>query len=423
MKLLTFLGTTNYQPATYVWRSPDGRQYEHATRYAPAAACRFLRADGIIVLATSEACAVHLAGLRQEVDPAVDISVEPIPGGANEQELWQIFGAVARCARQAPSVALDITHGFRSLPVIALLAVAFLRAVHRVEVERVVYGALQACDTSVKPPRAPLFDLTPMLSLLEWAIAADRLIRSGDARDMAACLRGAAPPWPQPQLFPLRSKITRLSTKLDEVSNDLRLIRAYDTLEAAERLSRELAEAEQCAASVPPFAELLAEVRATFTGHALAKPAAPENVAACLERQRALIRWYLSHQYYVEAATLAREWVVSWWAVAQQGKADLLSRDTRDAAEHALGELHAANKCGCLAERASGLPEQVARLWSRIIDVRNDIDHAEMRRGALAPSKLIERIEQCVGEIEKLPLPHQPVAGPVQMPGPDAPVR
>jgi len=409
MKLLTFLGTTSYQPATYVWRSPDGEQHEHTTRYAPAAAYRFLRADGIVVLATSEACAAHLAGLRQEVGPAVDISVEHIPGGANEQELWQIFAAVARCARQGPAMALDITHGFRSLPLIALLAVAFLRAVHRVEVERVVYGAWEARDTRVDPPRAPLFDLTPMLSLLEWAIAADRLIRSGDARDMAACLRDAAPPWPQAQqagLLRLKSKISRLSRGLDDISHDLRLIRPYLTLEAAHRLTSQLAEAEECAASVPPFAELLAEVRATFAGHALAKPDAPENVGACLQRQRALIRWYLDRQYYVEAATLAREWVVSWWAVAQQGKVDLLAKDTRHAAEHALGELHAADKCGCLAKRAAGLPEQVARLWSRIIDVRNDIDHAGMRRGALPPSRLLENIEQCVSEIEKLPLPH-----------------
>lgn len=406
MKLLTFLGTTPYRPATYVWRSPDGKQHEHTTRYAPVAACRFLRAEGVVVLATPQACAAHLEGLCQELGSAVSISVEQIPGGANEQELWQVFGAVARCARQGPSVALDITHGFRSLPQVALLAVAFLRAVRRVEVERVVYGAWEASDTSVDPPRAPLFDLTPMLSLLQWAIAADRLIRTGDARDMAACLRSAAPPWPaaqHPDLLPLRSKITRLSTKLDEVSNDLRLIRPYHTLEAADRLSRELAEAEECAASVPPFAELLAEVRATFTGHALAKPAAPENLAASLDRQRALIRWYLDHQYYVEAATLAREWVVSWAAV-RQGARDLADAGARQAAERALGELHAAAKGRCLADHPSGVPAQVAPLWSLLCHVRNDIDHAGMRRGALAPAKLIEKIEQCVGDIERLPL-------------------
>lgn len=401
MILLTFLGTGRYEQATYLWRTPVGALLEHSARYAPAATSHFLQPDSVIVLVTSEARAAHMAALRQEIGPGVDIQEEEIPVGKNEQELWEIFRAVASCAGQKGSVALDITHGFRSLPLVAVLAVAFLRAARQVDVAHIVYGAWEARDASVVPPRTPLFDLTPMLSLLEWAIAAERLRSLGDARDMADLLRAARPAWTDcAQSVPLRElnrDLGRLSNKLDEISLDLQFIRPHDTLRAAHDLSDQLENAEAFAPSVRPFAEVIAQVRNSFAGLALAEPTQPESLCANLKQQRCLIHWYLERQYYVQAVTLAREWMVS-LHVVRQGGADLMDRSARGRAEELLGRMHA-------DVRAGRSDERLGKLWGLLCDVRNDINHAGMRRGALKPATLVEKIEYCVGEIDRLPIP------------------
>lgn len=411
MKLLTFLGTGRYQRTTYVWQPADGERHEHTAQYAPAATCHFLRPDAVFVFTTQDAQEAHFTSLCRELGNAVHARPVDIPSGCNEQELWQIFAAVAGCVEHGDTVTLDITHGFRSLPAIGIFVAAFLRTARQVQVEHIVYGAWEARDASVEPPRTPLFDLTPMLSLLEWAVAADRLLRLGDARDMAELLRAARPPWPEcardPSLHGLSRELGRLSAKLDEISHDLQFIRPHATLDAAHKLSRQLAQAEDCAASVRPFAELLAQVRSAFAGLALTEPTRPESLRANLERQRTLVRWYLARQYYVQAATLAREWMVS-WTVLQQGGRELLDKSAREAAEQMLGALHAEARAGRRDAREARVMSaealQVEPLWGLLCDVRNDINHAGMRRGALAPDKLIEKIEYCVQEIERLPL-------------------
>jgi hypothetical protein len=414
MKLLTFLGTGNYQPTTYVWAREGGETCEHTSPYAPAATCRFLQPDTVVLFSTTKATEAHGAGLREALGAGIDLQIVPIPEGCSEDEMWQVFSAIAGCVGQGEAVAFDVTHGYRSLPMVAILAGAFLRTARQAQVEHILYGAWEARDQSVNPPRTPIFDLTPMFSLMEWAVAADRFARLGDARDMAQLLQAARPPYPARQadraLDALARQMQTMARTLDEVSDHLRFNRTHDALAAAHKLCAHLEKAQNgYPAAARPFAELLAQIQSAFVGLALEQPQGPGNLSANLACQRALIRWYVERQHYVQAATLAREWIVS-WLIVQRGGQDIINLSVRLEAEHLLGAMHAAGKSRL--NNVQLMPEDVpqgrtlGQLWGRLADVRNDLDHAGMRRGARAPDKLIDAIEWCLREIEKLPLPN-----------------
>ncbi len=111
MKLLTFLGTGNYQSTTYVW---DGK--ECTTEFAPVASCHFLQPQQLIIFVTSDARGTHLGKLTSQLPEGVSVVARDIPTGQDEKELWEIFSAVAGTVSPKEEVAFDITHGLRSFP-------------------------------------------------------------------------------------------------------------------------------------------------------------------------------------------------------------------------------------------------------------------------------------------------------------------
>lgn len=409
MKLLTVIGTGRYEEVAYVWAAPEGER-EYVSRYAPAATAHFLMPEEILLLATPEAAAAHLSPLVAAAGGVAPLRVIEIPSGQSEGELWRIFAQVAEAVGPGERLALDVTHGFRSLPMIVLMAVCFLRAARRVEVERILYGAYEAGDKSVSPPRVPMFDLTPMFELLEWAVAADRFVRLGDARDLAALLRRANPPGPRQRQDPASRDLGRrlgpLARKLDEMSLSLLLARVYDTMRLAEELNRRLELAEEVyPAETKPFEEISEQVEGAFGAFALANAEAPQHLTANLDCQRRLARWYLEHQHYMQAGTLMREWLVSWVA-AWRGASDLRDENARAEAECFLGRLHGLAKRGARAS-SDEVPssEILGVLWGQITDGRNDLDHAGMRLGHRPAEAIIEQLTRCLEAIERLPLP------------------
>ena len=125
-----------------------------------------------------------------------------------------------------------------------------------------------------------------------------------------------------------------------------------------------------------------------------------------------MIKWYWDHQHYVQAISLAREWIVSWVMVfADEPKENLSDQDVRKKYEHELGRLVnvTETQTGELPEEPevdlSGIPDEVIQIWRKVPQIRNDIDHAGYRKEPLEAKKLIAQAEKIITEIRKLPLP------------------
>jgi CRISPR-associated Csx2 family protein len=100
--------------------------------------------------------------------------------------LWEIFDRVASVVSEKETILLDITHAFRSIPMVVFAVAAYLRRTKGVKIERIVYGAFEARD---EENRAPIFDLTPLLDLLDWLSGAEIFLQRSDATLLAERLR------------------------------------------------------------------------------------------------------------------------------------------------------------------------------------------------------------------------------------------
>ncbi len=125
---------------------------------------------------------LKLLGLRAAVKDV------PIKEGKDEDEIWKIFGLLFESLQPGDEVFLDITHAFRSLPMLVLVVLNYAKVLRKVGVRGIYYGAFEVLGPAyevskwpVEKRRAPVFDLTPFAELLDWTVAIDLFIRSGNA--------------------------------------------------------------------------------------------------------------------------------------------------------------------------------------------------------------------------------------------------
>lgn len=409
-KLLSFLGTTDYQEVAYGF---GGR--EHRTRYAPAALCRLLQPDPetLVIFATQEAENKHSAGLREAVGDCLPLELVRIPAGAREEEMWDIFRIITEQVGEGDEVYFDITHGYRSLPFLSFLALAYLRTAKGAAIRGVYYGAYEAR----KDGHTPIFDLTPFVELLDWTVAADRFIRFGDGRDLADLAGREKSEWARRGEVENKEMFAwgRLADSLRDISLALRLIRPHEVMEKAHALQEHLrthfAGSEARRVYIEPLRVLLERVGQAFAPLALDKPRQAGSRQDLLH-QRRLIRWYFEHQQYVQALALAREWLVS-WVIARIGHAaPVYGRERREQAERALNEAghrlrdkKAGKTAGAENMSEPSIPEDVAQLWASITERRNDLLHAGMRAQPVSAKTVVDDVAKFVESIEKLSIP------------------
>lgn len=413
MKLLTFLGVSNYQETVYTWR-----EQEYKSRFAPAASCHFLKPEKIIVFLTEDAEQQIFPDFQAALPPGLGVQPVPVPLGQDETELWQIFNQISSSVQPGEQVAFDITHGLRSFPLIGLMAAAFLRSGLNIELCAVLYGAYDV-GALTSEGRTPMFDLTGMITLLEWSSAADRFTRTGDSRYLASLVKSqrknmALAAGDDRETLEQVGRLGNLAGALTGISQSLRLIRPHLVMQQADELEHRVEKAKPAlagTASARPFELVLDSVVAAYQPLALSDPSSADQVQSYLETARVMIRWYVEREQWVQAVSLAREWLVSWLMV-QLGISSLTNQAARRRVEFVVG----AEADDYLSAKQDGqdfspiflgnIPdiENLLSFWLTFTNVRNDIDHAGMRETPGNPEDLIAQIKAGIQVIEALPL-------------------
>ena len=331
MKAIASLGATKAHETIYIMS--DGR--EHTAPYFGVALARFYPGSDMKVFVTEKARKMHWDSFQRLVEDYIDnLEAIEIPDGRDEKELWSLFQTVVDAVDEREEVLFDITHGFRPLPFLSLLAVAYLRQVKQIDLRAVLYGNYEARDQSVAPHRTPVVDLSGFVSLFDWMTAADRFIRFGDASDLARHLRAEKPeqfqaetPLPQvitvdmlrksspvrkpaPQPGQQANRLARVANSLERISHALRLIRPNEAMDASARLDRELSDPlalYSIKANARPFLLLADSIRKAYKQLALFSNQQREMPALALKHERDMIDWLLKHKQYAQAVAIARE--------------------------------------------------------------------------------------------------------------------
>jgi CRISPR-associated DxTHG motif protein len=371
MKLITALGAGKYEPVTYRWND-----HTYETSFVQEAFVHWLKPEVTCVLLTEKARETHWNNLCQRLQGHTQIVEVDIPNGKSEAELWEIFAAISEVVQEGDEIAFDITHSFRSLPMIALLTIAYLKQVKGVKVQYVLYGAYEARDNQ----GAPVFDLTPFADLLDWLAAAKMFTATGDSSELGRLIQDVQDAAHRNKRAhaenpPLALK--NYGAALEEVSDDLLLARVPNLPDSIRRLAQRQSKANtEVGQWTQPLTLLLDKIAAAYA------PFQDDS----LPTQAKLIRWYLNHNHIVQAMTLAREWVVSYYAQQKS-----LSRD--DAEDE-------------LNQRANNQEsDELVQLWSSIRNIRNDLAHCGFGREegqVLSATSIRQNAEEVVKQIERL---------------------
>ena len=303
---ISFLGTgpddDGYSELDYTMKGKSGAI---STEFVQRAEIEFLGKesfDEIFILCTEEAyknfhyLRDELASdLKVNTDIIQHISIEKV---RNIESAWRLFDKINSLINEWDCLTFDFTNGFRSLSIILSTALNFiLKSKEHIHLEHVFYG--ERSDDNQNKGR--IIDMKDFYVINEWADGVNRLVETADASKLASLVKSDA-----------NAHFRRL--------NDQKLINALqiltDTLKNIDinRIARRTENAlkiidEYLAESSGAEKELLELVKKKF--QPLLRKCTGEYDKDYFLLQIKIMQMLLQHKLYMQAFTVAREFVGS----------------------------------------------------------------------------------------------------------------
>lgn len=371
--LLTLLGIGDYTETQYSF----GESRAKPACFVAVAIAEICKPDLTMVVMTNKAEEKHAQKLAEKI-PFVKIS---IPDGKNEDELWLIFQQISDAIPPNIQLIIDVTHGFRSQPMILLAIAVYLQITKSVTIANILYGAY---DNKEQPGITPLFDINPFLELINWSFAASHFMRTGDADLLSELIIPIHADQHRSKQAYRPRKLKGVGQNLKSISEAFAVVRPNEIGAYAMRLKSIIPDCFKDVENinkVKPFKVLLEEIEHRFSR--VAFNSKEQMARNSLQAQVEMIKLYINNRQYQQAITLARELMVTKIEMEMEIEIKSDALDGRKLAEDKLNGLTTAS-----------LPKEITDIWRSLGDFRNDINHAGMGRKQPKPaSKLIEQIK------------------------------
>lgn len=406
MKIISFLGLGNYQETTYLLGSN-----QHKTSFCQEALVEFYQPNTLYVFLTETvktqppkgATETNWSTLHKRLSSRVNLQPIDIPENNTPEDIWAIFQKVNECLEEGDHVLFDITYSFRSVPIVALISVSYLRIVRRINIEGLLYGALEARNKETG--KTPIFDLLPIISLLDWTTATDQFIKTGNGQALAALLQREGD-----------TTAKELAQGINTIAEGLHLLRPVTVMQQSAKLPALIESAIPTISNgVPPFTALLKRVEHDYSAFGLEDPINYQiNAQAALVCQLKMIEWYANKGQTVQALSMAREWLPS--LLCYHFNLDpQVDKPNRSEMEFLLaggkiknqqtGETSESPYLQQWEDISKQLRKPIARLWGgdlSLANLRNDVLHAGFRKNPKAPEDILEKTRQIITELKNI---------------------
>lgn len=407
MKLITFLGTGRYVPIKY---SLNGK-VSALTPFIQEAIIELYKdkfEGGTVTVFLTETSkmknwlsrkdseeAIQEVGLYERIkniskEHNLNLSIKEvkIPERCKEENLWVIFEKIIANISEGDEIIFDMTHSFRYMPMFALVALYYGKIVKRGKVVKILYGASEALapsweieKISEKKRIAPIYDLTLFMRVLEWLIATDRFIDTGDAsllKELSA-----------EKLLPLRrktegrkgAKLDKFITSLEKFSKDAQTCRAPEFEKDVRKILEILPKAKEEVSIVKPLEPLVERIQQEFSE--LHKGHINLNV----------VEWCLNRGLIQQGFTILREELINYVLLKEYPKKEIKKRECRVSVEEFLNERK------FLDVKLEG---DFKRLWHDLCDYRNNINHAGWVHNVLKPKDFEEKLAEFVSRAKTI---------------------
>lgn len=305
---LSFLGLGSYDKATdsnFYLRTVYELNGRHSaeTEFVQAAEMELLGADQfdlVLIVATQKSHDAHYQSklepqLREKgADPRVLIIEEEM----EPRHQWQWFEQILCHIEYGDQLTVDLTHGYRSVPIIFSTAINFLQKARNIGIEAVYYGAFDR-----NRELAPIIDMKDFYLINEWADAVSRLVDDADARKMAEVAERS----PEFQVGELNDpEVIRI---FEDLTDTIRNVDVNNVAKKANAAIRHIREKEKSASEIGKL--LLKLVIDKFVILTTDLPPSGKYDRDYFRVQIEIIRLLLEHKLYMQAYTVMREFIAS----------------------------------------------------------------------------------------------------------------
>ncbi|AOY59366.1 TIGR02221 family CRISPR-associated protein [Desulfococcus multivorans] len=334
-----------------------------------------------------------------------------IPEGHSEKEIWDIFDIVYCVLNEGDDVIFDITHAFRSIPMLAIVILNYARVLKNIRLEGIYYGAFEALGPAwevarmpVQKRRAPLLNLISFNRLMEWTVAVDRFMESGDAKEVSRLARDAvAPVLKESRGKDKSASATRdIANALAFFTKNLYTCRGPEIVRSAEYLKCELNKAIH-AEGVKPLVPLFDHIRqgvSRFRGDDV-----HDGIQAA--------KWCLDHNLIQQGFTVLQETLITYFVTMNgQNANDLVYRNIASSAIWIAKDGTPENEWHGHAQKNKILTKQyiaiskamepLSDIYRELTPFRNDLAHAGYRDNCKKAEKFEEKLRESLPKIAAL---------------------
>ncbi len=237
--LISFLGAITYHDTIYYFADNPEEKYE-PTGYVQEVVMSKLLAknwnferDKALIFTTKEAFENNwksrIRGFKEnkaqfddppqkglsaffDENPNIQHESVLIENGYDKEEIWKVFRQIFDKLDEGDEVYFDVTYGFRSLPMLALVLLNYAKVVKNISIKAIFYGNYetgrakqqekleqtkndpeQATKIKAQPVEAPILDVSSFAELQDWTRAAHGFLQFGDASDLSNLSKDSYP--------------------------------------------------------------------------------------------------------------------------------------------------------------------------------------------------------------------------------------
>ncbi|MGF1531104.1 MAG: TIGR02221 family CRISPR-associated protein [Puniceicoccaceae bacterium] len=396
-RLLTFLGTSNYQSTIYAL----GDQSIEA-RFCSLALAKLQSFEQIDIFLTPRVAeSTSWQTFQADSTGLATVEAHLIPNGANEGELWDIFRRICDVVEQGDVVTLDLTLGFRSVAIFSSTIAQFLQTARQATVKGVYYGAFEAKNPDTG--HTPIFEISALQSLIRWSFATEAFERNRNLSDLASLLEsGHREAYRHPNRNASPRQMQSAARHLRRIGESWINMRTVEFSKHNENIDTSLNNdlADETLTWAAPFAQIIERVRSSLVSY---------QGLALTDLQRKMIFDYADSGNLIQAVSLAREWLISRVA-SEIGCPEIAAPPFPDRKEfETFITSFAVEKTGQPPKTQTfrnhnfssmdAIEFDLALLWNKLSDLRNDLDHCGFRQNPRTIDQILKQTHSILSQL------------------------
>lgn len=431
--LLSFLGTNDYVPCHY-YDEATGKKKSPLVKYVQIAlidlyCSDFSDNDKAFFFLTKDAKSMNwedngqfnihtkkydkenvglqteLENFKREKKGKFSYKFNDIEEGFSSNQIWSIFNSVTKCVTEGDEIILDITHAFRSIPMLGMVMINYLKAIKNITIRGIYYGAFEklgrASDVlklTEEKRLAPIVDLKIFSELQDWTIAADNFVRYGKTDMLSKMLEG--PVKNLAREFQGKEKnfniLRKLIRQLEDFSKDIETNRGInlfktDFITIKEDLSQVLKGDDIYLAA---YQASLSSVSKKIEKLDQKDPLNFINIA----------EWCRKHGLIQQGITVLKEGITTYFL--KKYEKDIINRDAREKIDRALYSL--CSNCQEIKpdpifinplEEDKEAKSLANDFFHFAVNIRNDINHNGMRSDSVKSETIINNFDSFLEKV------------------------